>query len=228
MGQWTTTFAEKICWWEELDYSLGEWLFACMLSKPCLCSCFVMACLSFPSPCMWCPSKENQVGRAVWASQDRTCIPVLSIICWRTLEGFPLSPVMGSANHPWDVPSPLHCLHAAAVHSPWMLSSISKQNPMPLICLLCESWVRVMFIWLSFGIWIPLGSLKCLISIAQMFLQLPIEPQDYNKTWNWAIYLQVLKIIQKIIFSSEMHPPGAQKVLAFHFTLKEELNFIIC
>lgn len=73
-------FADKIQWWEELDYSLGVCLFAHMLSKPFLCSCFVMACLSFPSPCMWRSSKGNQVGKPVWDSLDCTCIPVLNIM----------------------------------------------------------------------------------------------------------------------------------------------------
>lgn len=132
--QWVIMFAETIHWWEELDYIFGLWLFAHMLSKPFLCSCFVTACLSFPSPCLWhsSPSSQgNQVGRATRDSLDRPCTPVLSITCQLTLEGLPLSP--GSADHSSDVPRSPHCLNAAAVRSLWIWPILSKQKADALI-----------------------------------------------------------------------------------------------
>lgn len=36
MRQWVTMFAEEINWWEDPDYSLGEEVFAHVLSKPFL------------------------------------------------------------------------------------------------------------------------------------------------------------------------------------------------
>lgn len=63
--------------------------FAHRLSKPFLCSCFAMAYLSSPSPCLWHSFKGIPVGRAVGDNLNDTCIPLLTILCWLILQEWP-------------------------------------------------------------------------------------------------------------------------------------------